>query len=92
MLEHGSFVVANAGDRKVIGIVLNSLRVSGVDTYLVAFDPQISGSRVVAWANQAFLSPDQFTVLEPEHVTVSSLPPVEVVNLVPLGDRPPEDL
>lgn len=93
MLEHGTFVVANAGDRRVIGIILNSLRVGGSDTYLVAFDPAVSGCRVVAWANQAFLEPGQFIVLDPETLFAPpSLPSVEVSNLVPLADRPPEDL
>lgn len=67
MIKHGTFVYANVEPHgPVIGIILNSLRAAGKDTYLVSFHPQISGVRVVAWANQAFLNDDQFAVLDPQ--------------------------
>ena len=85
MIAHGTFVRATVAEGHVVdGIVLNSLNVGGEPTYIVAWEPQVAGQRVIAWAHQAFVAEKDLAPLVSLVDRVAQADPAQV----PTGPAP----
>lgn len=83
MIAHGTFVRTVVNGHLVDGIVLNSLYVGGVLTYIIGWEPQVAGQRVIAWARHAFVAEKDLAEL------ASLIPAADVTDKAPAEPAEP---